>query len=231
MDQRTHDVQEDLKNIDRTRAALDQKLQLLDRHIDDTVREAKAAALEAVEHASGKLSDLLDTVGRGPIPHLISRAASRPLALVGGLVALGLLTAWMDRRRRGSGISPYFPSTAHRADVMPDDRDAQTERGVYPFFPLVESRRVDHRRMSGEAGRESRPHRRTFLQAVRDDLNDELRREGRRLRETVAHAGRSLFRDLARAAGAMLIEHLSHPPAGRREHARVDRLPEPRRLP
>jgi hypothetical protein len=210
MDQRTRDVQEDLKNIDRTRAALGQKLQLLDRHIDDTVREAKAAA------------------------HLISRAASRPLTLVGGLVALGLLTAWMDRRRRGGGSTPYFLSNARDADVMPGDRDARTERGVYPFFPPIESRRFDHRWMSGEAGHESRQHRRTFLQAVRDDLNDELRRESRRLRETVVHAGRSLFRDLAHAAGAMLIEHLSHPPAGRRESARnvrTDRLPEPRWLP
>jgi hypothetical protein len=231
MDQRTRDVQEDLKNIDRTRAALDQKLQLLDRHIDDTVREAKAAALEAVDHASGKLSDLLDTVGRGPIPHLFSRAASRPLTLVGGLVALGLLTAWMDRRRRDTGIHPYFPSKARGVEMMPDDRDARTERGVYPFFPPVESRRFDDRGISGEAGHESRQHRRTFFQTVRDDLNEELRCEGERLREAVVHAGRSLFRDLTNAAGAMLIERLAHPPAERRESVRMDRLPEPRRLP
>jgi hypothetical protein len=229
MDQRAHDVQEDLKNIDRTRAALDHKLQLLDRRIGDTVQEAKAAALEAVDHASGKISDLLDAVGHGPIRDLISRAAGRPLAIAGGLVALGLLAAWMDRRRRDSGIHPYFPSKAHGVDVMPADRDAQTERGVYPFFPPIESRRFGSGRVSGEARLESRHHRPTFFQTVRDDLNDELRREAGRLRDSVVHAGRSLIRDLTRTAGAMLIERLTHPPAECREDA-VDRLAETRRL-
>lgn len=228
MDQRTHDVQEDLKNIDRTRAALDEKLQLLDRRIDDTVRETRAAAMEVFERAGAKVSHLLDTARHGPIPYLFSRAARRPMALAGGIVALGVLAAWIDRRHRGR-VYPYFPSNTRGADVMPDDGHARTPRGVYPFFPSVEFRRVDHRRTSEP---EPGPQRqgRTILRTVREDLAEEFRREGIRLRETALHAGRSLFRDLARTAGTLLIDQLSRPPDGRSHDDRLDRLSETRRL-
>lgn len=230
MDQRTRDVQEDLKQIDRTRAALDEKLQLLDRRIDDTVRETKAATLEVFESAGEKVSHLVETMRHGPIPYLVSRATRQPLALVGGVVALGLLATWIDRRRRSNGgIYPYFPSTIRGADVMPDDGHARTRRGVYPFFPSVESRRLNHRRTTGEPGPGSGRQPRSLLRTVGEDLTEELRHEGVRLREAALCASRSLFRDLAQTAGALLIAQLSRP-SGRSRDDHVDRLPEMRRL-
>jgi len=223
-----------LTNIHRTRAALDEKLRLLDHRIDDTVREIRAAALEVLERASGKVSELLDAAGRGPIPYLFSRAASRPFALVGGVVALGLLAAWIDRRHRDTGVSPYSPSRTRGAAVMPDDGHAQTARGVYPFFPDAEYRRFDRRRSFGKVvpgSRHTARHTRPIFQAAWDELSEELRLEGVRMRKAALHAGRSFFRDLVRIAGTLLIEQLRHLPGRRDERRRPsDRLSETRRL-
>jgi len=208
---------------------LDEKLQLLDDRIDDTVRETRAAASEMFERAGETVSHFVEAARHGPIPYLLSRAARQPLALAGGVVALGVLAVWIDRRNRNDGVYPYFPSNARGADVMPDDGHARTPRGVYPFFPSVESRRFNHPSRTSEQDPGSQRHRHTLLRTVQEDLTEELRREGVRLREAALHASRSLFHDLARAAGAMLIEQLNRP-SGRSHDDRLNRLPEMRRL-
>ena len=49
MDQRTHDVEEDLKNILHTRLALSDKIDRLERHVEETVEATKTAALDALD--------------------------------------------------------------------------------------------------------------------------------------------------------------------------------------
>lgn len=234
MDQRARDVQEDLENIDRTRAALDEKLQLLDRHIKETFRETRAATLEVLERAGAKVSHLLDPAKCGSIPYLFSRGTRRPLTVVGGVVALALLARWIDRRHRAGGVYPYFPPKAQGADVMPDDGHPQTPRGVYPFFPDAEYRRFDRRRSSGEVGRASRSpvrRHRPMFHAAWEELSEEVRLEGAKMRRAALYAGQSFFRDLARIAATLLIEQLRHLPARRPEKPRHPKPPsETRRL-
>ena len=52
MDQRAHDVEEDLKNILQTRLALADKIQTLERRVQETVQTSKTVALDALDQAA-----------------------------------------------------------------------------------------------------------------------------------------------------------------------------------
>ncbi|BFU94933.1 MAG: protein of unknown function [Nitrospira sp.] len=89
-----------MKNIQRTRIALDEKIHLLEHQVEHRVRETRDAVLEIIDRT---------------IPSAFSRAAGeRPLVLAGGVVVLALLAGWIDRRHRNGGVYPFFPSLEYR---------------------------------------------------------------------------------------------------------------------
>lgn len=213
MDQRAHDVEEDLKHILHTRRVLADKIQLLETRVTEIVHGTKGAALEALDLAKSKAVDFIESATRNLNPSL--QAGRRPWVMVGSAVAVGFVAGLMEQRRRTSGVYPYYPPQAAGAKVMPSEERGQDEApsGVYPFYSTQEKVPTDRRsRRAGEDGRRStgriadvwRP-----VCALWDELAHELIQERTRLQKAAWYAGRSFAHDLARIAGESLLDQLS----------------------
>jgi ElaB/YqjD/DUF883 family membrane-anchored ribosome-binding protein len=117
MDQRTHDVEEDLKNILQTRLALADKIESLERHVEATVESTKMAALDALDLARNRAAGFIESTTNQLNPTV--QAGRRPWIMVGGAIAVGLLAGILEQRRRGR-VYRYYPPDAHPADVIPE---------------------------------------------------------------------------------------------------------------
>ncbi len=219
MDQRAHDVEEDLKNILHTRLALTQKIQLLEKRVEDTVQGTKAAALATLDFARNKAVDFVEAATYHMNPSV--QANRRPWIMVGGAIAVGFVAGLIEQRRRASGVYPYYPPKAAGADVMPSQaREAEVPRGVYPFYsaqdqvsiqrPSSRSERLP--RSTGWISDVWRP-----LFSLWDELADELAQERTKLQRAALHVGHSFVRDVARIAGQILLDQLNHPRSSQRQ--------------
>ena len=81
MDQRAHDVEEDIKNILQTRLSLSDKIDTLERHVDATVESTKSAALDALDLARNKAAGFIESTTRHP-------ARERERIMIASLAAL-----------------------------------------------------------------------------------------------------------------------------------------------
>ncbi|HZH48688.1 MAG TPA: hypothetical protein VFD86_02870 [Nitrospira sp.] len=205
MDQRAHDVEEDLKNILHTRMVLADKIQLLEQRVADIVHGTKAAALGALDLAKSKAVDFIESASHNLNPSL--QAGRRPWIMVGSAVAVGFLAGLLEQRRRTSGVYPYYPPEAAGAPVMPSSERGQAEipSGVYPFYSAQEGQPSRRRSVRFE-----RPRTDVWspLFALWGELADELTQERTRLQRAVLHAGRSFIHDVACIAGQSLLDQL-----------------------
>ena len=97
MDQRTRDVEEDLKSILHTRLALGEKVNLLGQEIERVVYTTKAQAVQATRHPWSTAFKLFFSVGRF--------AGRRGLVILGSAAVAGLLMARQRQRERQSRIA------------------------------------------------------------------------------------------------------------------------------
>ena len=211
MDQRAHDVEEDVKNILQTRLALADKIETLEREVEATVRSTRAAALDALDLARSKTAGFIERTTHHLNPSL--QAGRRPWLMVGSAIGLGFFAGLIEQRRRASGVYRYYPAEAEGADVMPEDGQSREPSGVYPFYGREEARpyagrlRVEdssERRRSDATSDMWKP-----LRALWGDLTAEVAQERDRLQEAVLHAGRSFIQDMIRRGGQSLIDQLS----------------------
>jgi hypothetical protein len=212
MDQRAHDVEEDVKNILQTRLALADKIETLERHVEATVESTKAAALDALDLARNKAAGFIESTTHQLNPSL--QAGRRPWIMLGSAVALGFFAGLIEQRRRTSGVVPYYPADADAADVMPEDGQSHQRRGVYPFYGREEPRPYAGR--GGSKDRSDRPQSQAGildawkpLRTLWDDLIGEVQQERDRLQNAVLYAGRSFIQDIVSIAGQSLIDQLT----------------------
>jgi hypothetical protein len=221
MDQRAHDVEEDLKHILHTRLSLSHKIELLEQGVVETVQGTKAVALAALQLARNKTVDFIESAAFHMNPTV--QARRRPWIMVGGAVTVGFVAGLIEQRRRTAGVYPYYPPKAEAAAVMPSQERRQTKvpRGVYPFYTDQEQlppsrsfgrserrhkRIPESRRQTGWISDVWRP-----LFSLWDELAGELTQERMRLQGAALHAGRSFIRDVARIAGQSLLDQLNRP--------------------
>ena len=217
MDQRAHDVEEDVKNILQTRLALADKIQKLERHVEATVESTKMAALEALDLAKNRAAGFIESTTTKMNPKM--QAGRRPWIMVGSAIAVGFFAGMIEQRRR-AGVYRYYPPAAHGADVMPEDGQSSEPRGVYPFYGRENARTSGSRRWSEEEPEGSRPQTALSeawkpLQSLWSELTEEVARERDRLQNSVLHAGRSFIQDLVHIAGQSLIDQLNRPVGSR----------------
>jgi ElaB/YqjD/DUF883 family membrane-anchored ribosome-binding protein len=210
MDQRTHDVEEDLKNILQTRLALADKIESLERHVEATVESTKMAALDALDLARNRAAGFIESTTNQLNPTV--QAGRRPWIMVGGAIAVGLLAGILEQRRRGR-VYRYYPPDAHAADVMPEDGRSHEPSGVYPFYGREEARSY-RRRWSGDdsddepvsAGSEALSDLWKPFRSLWDELAQEVLQERDRLQDTVLQAGRVFIQDIVHLAGQSLLD-------------------------
>lgn len=228
MDQREHDVEEDLKNIIRTRMALMDKVQSLEQRVEDTVRGTRENAMNTMEAAKTKAMQwMTSSTGRLSPIEMLGR---RPPVIAGGVIAIGLLTIWMTQRKphRRSGVYPYYPH-AGDADGVP----RKGRSGVYPYFPpraegadVMPQSEDSRQRRSGEPhsthARQSNPNREIKRNDGEDNsfslsrqlskflhgLKDDLAQERVRLQQAALQIGRSFAQDMVHIAGQSLVSFM-----------------------
>ncbi|HTL61814.1 MAG TPA: hypothetical protein VL261_09225 [Nitrospira sp.] len=216
MDQRAHDVEEDLKSILQTRLALGDKIQTLERHVEATVESTKMAALDALDMARNRAASFIESTTNHLNPTV--QAGRRPWIMVGSAIAIGFFAGLLEQRRR-AGIYRYYPSTAHAADVMPESGRSREPKGVYPFYGREHPRpptATSLRWSADESDEKETPRSQTALkdawkplQSLWDELAHEVSQERDRLQHAALHAGRSFIHDIVRLAGQSLVDRLS----------------------
>ena len=145
MDQGTDRIAEDLKEIVRTRGAIADKLDLIERRLASSVEEAWTKADDVIDRTQTTMFQALDSVKAATDPRRL--ANDHPWLLLSGAIAVGMtLGTALHASRRRSGVTPYYPPKADAADVMPSEGTDVTRReGVYPYYPddRPRTRRVD----------------------------------------------------------------------------------------
>jgi ElaB/YqjD/DUF883 family membrane-anchored ribosome-binding protein len=218
MDQRTSDIEADLKNILQTRLALADKLQFLERRVEETVEETKQAVLDLIGHAKNTAAEFVESTTAQLNPAV--QATKRPWMLVGGAIAVGLIAGWLEQRKRSSGRYAYAPPKAHPATVMPSEAESGGPReGVYPFYTTGESQTPPFK--PSRYARGEHPRKDTALKAVGEiksllgEFTDEFAKERERLKVAAIETGRTFLQELAHIAVQSLIDSLSRKPGAR----------------
>jgi len=218
MDQRTSNVEEDLKEILRTRLALAEKIQMLEQRVEETVQGTRSAALDVIQQARNTAVDFVETTTKAIDPRV--QAGRRPWILVGSAVAVGLLTGYMQRRSK-SGVYPYYPPDVHGADVMPSRGNGHAQTGVYPFY----SRSSDHNGQKTAKDGGSTPAGAFDLlkpmSLLWNDLTEEFTKERERIQQAALQTGKSFVRDVGRIMVESLVDSVSRPGAPRSTGART----------
>ncbi|HEX6948597.1 MAG TPA: hypothetical protein VF127_03270 [Nitrospira sp.] len=215
MDQRAHDVEEDVRNILQTRLALADKIQKLERHVEATVESTKMAALDALDLAKNRAAGFIESATTKLNPNV--QAGRRPWIMVGSAIAVGFFAGMIEQRRR-SGVYRYYPPAAHGADVMPEDGTSHEPSGVYPFYGHEEPRPHGRRRwLATESPQPKVALAEVWkpLQSLWEELATEFNQERDRLRNTALYVGRSFIQDLVRIAGESLLDQLNRPDGSR----------------
>lgn len=115
MDQRRGHIAEDVSDIVRTRNAISDKLELLERRIEETVQGAKLSAGELVDRARDAADEFLDKTKQTFDPTY--QVHQHPWLMVGGAIAVGYVLGLLESRAAGQsrsrgGVYPYYPPSA-----------------------------------------------------------------------------------------------------------------------
>ena len=144
MDHRRSDLAQEVSDILQTRTAIGEKLELLERRIEETVVGAKSAAEELIDRARDSADEFLDRTKETFDP--THQVASHPWFMLGGAVAAGYVLGLLESRLRHSareGVYPYYPPEAEEAgtSVMP----ATTSHGnIWEGIGQEVAREVEH---------------------------------------------------------------------------------------
>lgn len=241
MDQREHDVEEDLKNILRTRMALAEKVQSLEQRVQDTVRCTRETAMDTLDGAKKMATQWMTS----PTSRLGSfeMLRRRPPIIAGGVMAMGLLAIWITQRKQHgrSGVYPYYPPQAEGADVLLHEERS----GVYPSHtPRAEgaealSQDDGSRQRSTESystySRQPNPNGETKRNETGETrssslprqvseflygLKGEVAHERARLQQAALQIGRSFARDMVHIVGQSLVSLMDHLSTGSRGQGR-----------
>ena len=139
------DVAQDISDILQTRTAIGEKLERLERRIEETVGGAKSAAEELIDRVRDSADDFLDRTRETFDPtHQVAR---HPWLMLGGAVAAGYVLGLLEARlrqspREASGVYPYYPPDADKAgaSVMP----AQGHGNIWDELSRDVAREIEH---------------------------------------------------------------------------------------
>ena len=239
MDQREHDVEEDLKNILRTRMALAEKVQSLEQRVQDTVRCTRETAMDTLETVKKQavqwMASPTGRLGQLGSFAMLARRSSMPSLIAGSVVGIGLLAVWMKqgKRHRRSGVYPYYPPRIQGADVVPHGERS----GVYPYYtpravgadvmPQGEGSRQRDGESRIESGEADSSSLRLQVSDFLNGLKNELSQERTRVQNATLQIARSFARDMVRFAGLSLVALMEQLIAGgqarNRQHQRRGR--------
>ncbi|WP_447984470.1 DUF883 family protein [Nitrospira sp. Nam74] len=116
MDQRRSDVVQDVKHILETRNAISQKIEMLERRIQETVEGTRSAVEEMVDRVKDVADDFVDRTKQTFDPTY--QVHQHPWAMVGGAILVGYVLGIVESRlasgSRLSSVHPSYPPDAEQ---------------------------------------------------------------------------------------------------------------------
>ncbi len=195
MDQRANIVEQDIKDILETRLEIGRKIQLLDEktryELENMKTKLSGLAINAAE--TGK-----EIIGQSTrVLNPAQQMNARPWAALAGLVLFGFVVGMFEKRFRRAKIYPYYPPKAHGVPVMPsegEEKNGETEPGVYPYFP--------------EGRREPKGHS-SFSSDLWSDVKTNVRAEIQRSQGAMGHILREFARDMAKEVVPVILRSMA----------------------
>jgi hypothetical protein len=204
MDQRTHLVEQDIKDILQTRLEIGRKLQLLDekaRYEMENVK-MKLSGLAGNMGETGKT--FIDQSVRALDP--VRQMNARPWVVLVGVILAGYAIGMLEKKYRREKVYPYYPPKAHGVPVMPSEgktEGEETESGVYPYFPQ------EHRETSKSGS--------SFVSKFLSEVKDNVQSEMQRSKDAIGYALREFARDMTKEIVPTILKSMtSHPRESRR---------------
>ena len=136
MDQRTSNVEQDIKDILETRLEIGRKIELIDENVRYEMEnmKTKLSGLAGAVVETGK--EFIDQ--SVPMLNPVRQMKALPWAAFAGVVLFGVVIGMFAKRFGRTKVYPYYPPKAHGAPVMPPEgerKSRETESGVYQYFP------------------------------------------------------------------------------------------------
>jgi ElaB/YqjD/DUF883 family membrane-anchored ribosome-binding protein len=187
MDHTDDRIEEDIKNILKTRVAISDKLEMLEQRVEEKMERSRTAVKDLVDHTAEVVEGMMDKTKRSLDP--LYQYNQRPWLMLGGAIMLGYIAGLVEAKMRSTGVYPYYTPDAEGARVMPpgsrEDR-GQPEEGVYPYYPTEQGRK------GGSGARPMAPH-----MSILQDVADGLMEEFDHIKAGVIAAGRVFLRDVS----------------------------------
>ncbi|WP_447979567.1 DUF883 family protein [Candidatus Nitrospira bockiana] len=156
MDQRRGDIAQDVRAVMETRNAIGEKLELLERRVQDTVEGAKLSVEEVIDRVKDAADDLLDKTKQRFDPSY--QVQQHPWMMVGGAIVagyvLGLLEARAVSQAREPGVYPYYPPDRTEGAPVMSQGGPSPVSNVWEGISRELSAEIDHAKQAlVEAGR------------------------------------------------------------------------------
>src|SRR5579884_38927 len=147
MDQRRGDIAADVSDIVQTRNAISDKLELIERRIEEPVQGANLSAEELVDRARDAADELLGKTKQSFDPTY--QVHQHPWLMIGGAIAVGYVLGLLEARavgprRSGSGVYPYYPPGAESPGAMPAASSQSGMTNIWDSVGRELSAEVDH---------------------------------------------------------------------------------------
>lgn len=203
MDQRTTDIEQDIKGIVHTRVAIAEKLEMLEQQVEQKMERSKVAVRDLVDHTAEVVGDMVNKTKQTLDP--LHQFGERPWVMLGGAVMLGYLAGILEGRLRSPGVYPYYTGGApHEAPVMPSSSQQEEDEpraGVYPYYPDPSGKQ----RARGPESSHGSGMASSLLQEVSKEMMEELDH----VKAGLLEAGRTFIRDVTSQIVPTLLRSLS----------------------
>ncbi|MDK2745425.1 MAG: hypothetical protein NDI90_21195 [Nitrospira sp. BO4] len=189
MDQRSHTVEQDLKDIAQTRLEISRKMHLLDEEIRAQLQGIKVTSSGIAAIAAEIAKDVGYTTARMLNP--ARQLDRRPLAVLAGVVLFGYAISMLEKRLRRPKVYPYYPPETQGVPIMPSEskEGEKVKSGVYPYFP-------------------ERRGRSSFPADAWDEIKNSLQTEIRHSQKAVMYSLRAFARNAAKQIVPALLGSL-----------------------
>jgi ElaB/YqjD/DUF883 family membrane-anchored ribosome-binding protein len=135
MAQRTHSIQQDLKDIDQTRASMERKFEQLEQRIQGGVESARSTAFDFVDHVRNTVDDVVERA-----EEFVERTKQtldpayqvqrHPWAMIGVAIVAGYILGSLETRRSFKHPAqrrlPYYEGEENRMDRVSSSENIWT---------------------------------------------------------------------------------------------------------
>ena len=105
MDHTDDRIEQDIKDILKTRVAISDKLEMLEQRVEEKMERSRVAVKDLVDHTAEVVEGMMDKTKRTLDP--LHQFNQRPWLMLGGAIMLGYIAGLVETKMRSTGVYPY----------------------------------------------------------------------------------------------------------------------------